>query len=94
MAETAAAQAAALFRRNGVGSLRVGLVHFRAGDYLRSLQEMEQALELEPNSLWPSFYRGCCAYHLGQLEEATTAFSVCIALAPELPGVTPIGGLA
>jgi tetratricopeptide (TPR) repeat protein len=44
---------------------------------------MEQALEREPNRLWPSFYLGCCCFHLGQREEALAAFSVCVALAPE-----------
>jgi serine/threonine protein kinase len=83
VAEAAARQAAALAPRTAWDHCAVGLVHFRAGDYRRAAEEMDRALELEPNGLWPNFYFGSCVYHLGDFEEATTAFSVCVALAPQ-----------
>jgi serine/threonine protein kinase len=60
----------------------LGLVDFRAGDFRRAAEQMDRALELEPDGLWPNFYRGSCAYHLQQYEDAAAAFSVCVGLAP------------
>jgi serine/threonine protein kinase len=46
--------------------------------------ELQRAVDLEPQSLWPYFYRGACALRLGRYEEAVTAFTACTALAPGL----------
>jgi tetratricopeptide (TPR) repeat protein len=46
-------------------------------------RELEQAVDLEPQGLWPNFARGRCAHLLGRHEEALVAFTVCIALAPQ-----------
>lgn len=55
---------------------------------------MDQALELDPSNLWANFYRGSCAYHLGQFEEASAAFSVCVALEPRCAWCYANRGLA
>ncbi|HTU16792.1 MAG TPA: protein kinase [Gemmataceae bacterium] len=94
VAEAAARQAAVLLPHTSWEHCAVGLVHFRAGDFRRASEEMQHALEQEPNSLWPNFYRGSCAYRLGQFEEASTAFSVCVALAPQCAWCYANRGLA
>jgi serine/threonine protein kinase/tetratricopeptide (TPR) repeat protein len=49
--------------------------------------ELERAVDLQPQALWPHFYRGLCAFHLGRYEDAVTAFTACAALAPNLATV-------
>jgi tetratricopeptide (TPR) repeat protein len=55
----------------------------RGGAAVRAAHEMEQAVLLEPQGLWPNFYHGLCAYRLGRTTDAVSAFSVCIGAAPE-----------
>ena len=55
----------------------------RGGAAGRAAHEMEQAVLLEPQGLWPNFYHGLCAYRLGRYNDAVSAFSVCIGAAPE-----------
>lgn len=45
--------------------------------------ELEQAVRLKPQGLWPNFYQGVCAYRLGRYADAAAALSVCISAAPE-----------
>jgi serine/threonine protein kinase/Flp pilus assembly protein TadD len=54
-----------------------------AGELDRAEAELAQAVKLEPQGLWPNFYKGLCAYRQGKYDDAVTAFSVCIGAAPE-----------
>src|SRR5205807_7974989 len=40
-------------------------------------------LALKQQDLWANFHKGRCAYQLGRYEEAISAFTVCVALAPD-----------
>jgi serine/threonine protein kinase/Flp pilus assembly protein TadD len=55
----------------------------RAGMLDRAAEELEQAVRLEPQGLWPNFYHGLCAYRMGRHTDAVAAYSVCIGAAPE-----------
>ncbi len=61
----------------------LGRSWLRAGDPARAADELAEALRLEPHGLWPNFYQGACAYHLGRYEDAVNAFSVCVGAAPD-----------
>ena len=56
------------------------------GDLDRAAAEVEQAVRLEPQGMWPNFYQGVCAYRRGRYTDAATAFSVCIGAAPDAAG--------
>jgi tetratricopeptide (TPR) repeat protein len=49
----------------------------------RAAEELEQAVRLEPQGLWPNFYQGLCAYRLGRHTDAVASYSVCIGAAPQ-----------
>lgn len=55
----------------------------RTGKLEQAAGELEQAVRLEPQGLWPNFYQGLCAYRLGRFTDAVAAQSVCIGAAPE-----------
>jgi eukaryotic-like serine/threonine-protein kinase len=55
----------------------------RSGDLDGAAKEMAEAVRMEPQSLWPNFYRGWCAYRQGKYADAVTAYSVCIGASPE-----------
>ncbi len=61
----------------------LGRIRFRAGDLAGALHHFDRALELEPQGLWPHFYKGRCAFRLGRHEDAVLAFTACVALAPQ-----------
>lgn len=54
----------------------------RTGDLARAAAELDRAVAIEPQGLWPNFARGRCAARRGDHAEAVLAFSVCAALAP------------
>jgi tetratricopeptide (TPR) repeat protein len=58
----------------------------RSGDLERAVRELERAVRLDPQGLWPNFYHGLCAYRLGRYADAVTAYSVCIGAAPQCAG--------
>jgi serine/threonine protein kinase/Tfp pilus assembly protein PilF len=80
-ADEAARAAAALPPSTAWEHFALGRALYRAGDWRRALREVDLALQMQPGALWPTFYRGCCAFRLRQYEEAIVAFSVCQALA-------------
>jgi serine/threonine protein kinase/tetratricopeptide (TPR) repeat protein len=53
------------------------------GDLAAAAAAFERAVELRPQDFWPWFGKGTCAHRRGRAAEAVTAFSVCIALAPQ-----------
>ncbi len=61
----------------------LGRFLLRSGKLESAAGEFERALDLEPLSFWPNFYRGLCAYRRQRYEQAINAFSVCVGLAPE-----------
>jgi tetratricopeptide (TPR) repeat protein len=58
----------------------------QSGDLERAATELRLAVRLQPQGLWPNFYQGLCACHLGRYADAVTAYSVCIGAAPEAAG--------
>jgi serine/threonine protein kinase/Tfp pilus assembly protein PilF len=54
----------------------------REGDLRGAATELERAVSLGPQSFWPWFWRGLCAYKLQQFDNAVTSFTVCMALSP------------
>jgi serine/threonine protein kinase/Flp pilus assembly protein TadD len=58
----------------------------RSGDLERAAEEVERAVRLQPQGLWPNFYQGLCAYRQDRYADAVTAYSVCIGAAPEAAG--------
>jgi tetratricopeptide (TPR) repeat protein len=63
----------------------LGRSRLREGDAKGAIEYLEAAISREPEAFWPHFYRGVCAYRLGEFDRAFTEFSVCVALAPEHP---------
>jgi tetratricopeptide (TPR) repeat protein len=61
----------------------LGRSHLRAGDLKRAAEEVERAVHLEPQGLWPNFYQGLCAYRQSRFADAVNAYSVCIGAAPK-----------
>jgi len=82
-AEEAARQEAALTPRSAWEHFALGRAYLQAGDLPRAQDHLDRALEVQPAGLWPNFYKGVCAYRMGQYQDAVVAFSVCVALAPE-----------
>ena len=81
--------------RNAWEHYAVGRAFFRAGDMDAAQKQMDRALELEPESLWPNFWKGSCAFRLGRFDDAVVAFSVCVVLSPRMPpGATRIAASA
>jgi serine/threonine protein kinase len=64
----------------------LGRAFLRSGDVDRAAAEVEQAIRLEPQGLWPNFYFGVCGYRRGHFVDAVTAFGVCIGAAPDKAG--------
>jgi eukaryotic-like serine/threonine-protein kinase len=62
----------------------LGRSHLRAGQVARADEAFRRAIALRPESFWPNFYQGLCAYRLGRFEEAVAAFRACIALSPRV----------
>jgi tetratricopeptide (TPR) repeat protein len=58
----------------------------RAGDLERAAAETDEAVRLEPQSLWPNYCQGVCAYRRGQFADAAAAFGVSIGAAPDAAG--------
>jgi eukaryotic-like serine/threonine-protein kinase len=55
----------------------------RAGDLGAAAAAFDRAVELRTQDFWPWFGKGACAHRRGRHDEAVTAFTVCVALAPE-----------
>jgi serine/threonine protein kinase/tetratricopeptide (TPR) repeat protein len=64
----------------------LGRAFLRSGDLQRALAELERAVLLHPQGLWPNFYYGLCAYRLHRYPDAIAAYSVCIGAASEPAG--------
>src|SRR5207237_3032264 len=55
----------------------------RTGDLSGAAAAFDRAVTLRPQDFWPWFGKGLCAHRRQYPDEAVTAFSVCIALAPD-----------
>jgi serine/threonine protein kinase/Flp pilus assembly protein TadD len=61
----------------------LGRSALRDGDLDKAAEALGEAVQRQPDGLWPNFYQGVCAYKLGEYPEAVEAFRVCVALAPQ-----------
>ncbi len=61
----------------------LGRFFLKSGDLQRAAAELDRAVLLEPQGLWPNFYQGVCAYRQGRYSAAVAAYSVCIGVARE-----------
>jgi tetratricopeptide (TPR) repeat protein len=75
-------QAAAPPQRSAWEHYALGRAYLRAGDLEKAGALLDRAVELQPQGLWPNYYKGVCAYRRGRFEDALVAFSACVALAP------------
>jgi serine/threonine protein kinase/tetratricopeptide (TPR) repeat protein len=82
VAEAARRQGAAMLPRTAWEHYALGRAYLQAGEPKLGAAQLDRALELQPDGLWPNFYKGVCAYRLGQYEDALVAFSAAVALAP------------
>ena len=82
MAQQAARNASQVPPRTAWEHDAVGRILLAAGDLAAAEAAFERALALEPQSLWPNFHQGVCAFRLCRYQDAVNAFRVCIALAP------------
>src|SRR5262249_10324169 len=62
----------------------LGRASLAAGDLTTASTQLEHAVRMQPQGLWPNFYHGVCAYRMGRYEDAALAFSVCVGAAPDL----------
>jgi serine/threonine protein kinase len=83
VAEAAARQAEALASRGAWEHYALGRAYLQDGDLRRAADQLDRALGLEPQGLWPNFYKGLCAHRMGRYQEALAAFSACVVLAPQ-----------
>ncbi len=65
----------------------------RAGDVAGAAQAFDRAVDMRPQDFWPWFGKGLCA-HRQHRSDAVTAFTVCIALAPDSAACYHNRGLA
>jgi tetratricopeptide (TPR) repeat protein len=63
----------------------LGRALLRSGNLESAAAEVGRAVRLQPQGLWPNFYQGLCAYHLGRYADAVTSYSVCIGAVPVPP---------
>jgi tetratricopeptide (TPR) repeat protein len=82
LAKTAARAAAERAPRTPGEHYALGRSLLRSGHYERAAEVLDQAVNLEPQSLWPNYCYGICAYRLRRFADAVTAFTACVALAP------------
>jgi tetratricopeptide (TPR) repeat protein len=72
-----------LMPRSAWEGYTLGRSLLRVGNLTRAADAFDRAVELRPQDFWPWFGKGLCAHRRSRYEEAVTAFSVCIALAPK-----------
>ena len=63
----------------------LGRALLREGQFEKASHQLQQALRMDPASLWANFYEGICAYRLERNLDAAIAFTVCVDQAPQLP---------
>jgi eukaryotic-like serine/threonine-protein kinase len=61
----------------------LGRWFLREGELAQAAESFNRAVELSPKDFWPWFGKGLCAHRRQLAEEAITAFTVCVALAPD-----------
>jgi serine/threonine protein kinase/tetratricopeptide (TPR) repeat protein len=54
--------------------------HLQGNHPDRALAELNEAIRLQSDNLWPYFYKGRCALQLGNYSEAVAAFTACVVL--------------
>ena len=66
--------------RNAGAHNNIGNVHLRRGNYERALESYRRALELDDTYLLAAFHVGWVARQLQHMEEAESAFALCLSL--------------
>ena len=94
MAEAARRQESLVPPRSAWEFYALGRSLLQAGDMEAAAARLERAVALEPNGLWPNFFRGICNYRLGRYVEASVAFTVCTTLTPKTASCFYNRGLA
>jgi serine/threonine protein kinase/Flp pilus assembly protein TadD len=60
----------------------LGRFLFKNGQLPDAVREFDRAIDVEPDTFWPYFYRSIAAYRLREFERALDSANVCIALVP------------
>jgi serine/threonine protein kinase len=82
VAEAARRQGAALLPHTAWEHYALGRAYLQADELGLAAAQLDRAVELQPDGLWPNFYRGVCAYRQEHYKVALAAFSASAALAP------------
>jgi serine/threonine protein kinase len=61
----------------------LGRSYLRSGEHAKAEAEFRRSVDLQPWAFWPIFFEGLCTFKLARHHEALSAFSTCIALAPD-----------
>ncbi|MBN9121755.1 MAG: serine/threonine protein kinase [Planctomycetes bacterium] len=83
LAKFEAARAATLPAVSAWDHVARGRWLLRRNDPAGAATAFARATDLRPGEFWPWFWTGLCAHDRGAFAEAATAFTVCIALAPD-----------
>jgi serine/threonine protein kinase len=65
----------------------IGRSLLQAGDLKTARLQLDKAVAMQPNGLWPHFHRGVCCYRLGAFEDSALAFTACTSLAPNVAAI-------
>ncbi len=61
----------------------LGRFLFKNGLLPEAVRQFDRAIDVEPGTFWPYFYRSIAAYRLREFDQALDSANVCIALAPD-----------
>ncbi len=61
----------------------LGRYLFKSGQLSDAVRQFDRAIDIEPGTFWPYFYRSIAAYRLHQFDQALHSLDVCVALAPD-----------
>jgi tetratricopeptide (TPR) repeat protein len=64
-------------------AVNLGLCPIWSLRLIAAAKELEQAVALDPHSLWPNYYHGLCSYRCGSYHDAIADFSRCIGGSPD-----------
>jgi tetratricopeptide (TPR) repeat protein len=86
VAQEARRNAAACPPRTGWEHYALGRALMGSNQLQSAREQLDRAVMLQPDGIWPNFYKGICSYRLKEYQDASLAFTACIALAPKVAG--------